>query len=434
MDSIPSFLLINTLYYPNRIFVRTFWFRRTKSSNCLEPTIRSAFILHWAVFIIYTKKTRVAIVQNVGYPNLSYHIFVRRISGCPAQITMKSWIPAGRGYLASEFPNYLRDFRTWVFRIRWPSGLAEPSPWDCRIGAYPWAYHQQCQRPLNLSGNLFTDPPTPGCLGRELSYAREVCGRRTNSVMRCRLPGIRAKSVIALPGSQHAGAVLGSQLALVAKLIDGGCKTKFTLAEYRWVWYPFISGRVRRSHGWCSFRIIEGCVRCDCRFYGWPDIAGTSRSGDGHDFSEFGRRIISKCFRRNRSWSSTTHLIFGSHVIPAYTGIIGHWPTVECELLTFQWSLIFVLYFVHYNFGGLVCVGSADRDNILLKKVSEYHFWIPTTAWWLESNQTSDMPVRSSSGVSQSMCRSGTDCIPNQKGAWWSLNCSIGKAAWFRLF
>ncbi|MFN8279222.1 MAG: DUF1501 domain-containing protein [Saprospiraceae bacterium] len=337
------------------------------------------------------KENKVAIVQNVGYPQFSYSHFRAAdiwVSGADYNEVLNSgW--AAR-YLASEFPNYPSGFPNMSF----------PDPLAIRVGGTITLGLQNqgvsmgiainnAKDPLNLSGNLFTDPPTPGCLGKELSYAREVLRQTDKFGDAVQAAGDKGRNLSSLyPVANTPGAVLGSQLALVAKLIDGGCKTRIYWLSTGG--FDTHSSQVESADHTAGVHsgLLKGVSDAIAAFMDDLTLLGRADRVMGMTFSEFGRRIISNASGGTDHGAAQPVLIFGSHVIP---GVYGHNPVIDplsnvnSNLpMEFDFRSVYATILADW-----FCVGSADRDNILLKKYQNIGFLNPNNCLMtgVKSNQ-----------------------------------------------
>lgn len=194
----------------------------TNNATGLHPSMNRLYDLY--------ENGKLSVIQGVGYPKFSYSHFRATdiwMTGAESTEYLNSgW--AGR-YLANEFPNYPVGFPNSVM----------PDPLAIRIGGnvvlglqnqgVPMAISiTNTNDPLNLTGSLFSDPPTSNYMGKELAYVREV-QRQTDkfgdSVKGAADKGLN-KSSLYPKTSADPGYTLGTQLAIIAKLISGGIKTR----------------------------------------------------------------------------------------------------------------------------------------------------------------------------------------------------------------
>jgi len=293
-------------------------------------------------------------------------------------------------YLASEIPNYPSGFPNMSF----------PDPLAVRVGGTITLGLQNqgvsmgiainnAKDPLNLSGNLFTDPPTPGCLGKELSYTREVLRQTDKFGDAVQAAGDKGRNLSSLyPVANTPGAILGSQLALVAKLIDGGCKTRIYWLSTGG--FDTHSSQVESADHTAGVHsgLLKGVSDAIAAFMDDLTLLGRADRVIGMTFSEFGRRIISNASGGTDHGAAQPVLIFGSNVIP---GIYGHNPVIDplsnvnSNLpMEFDFRSVYATILADW-----FCVGSADRDNILLNKYQNIGFLKPNNCLMtgVKSNQ-----------------------------------------------
>ncbi|MEO6189878.1 MAG: hypothetical protein ABIO44_05400, partial [Saprospiraceae bacterium] len=168
---------------------------------------------------------KLAVIQSVGYPSFSFSHFRASdiwVSGSDANEDLNSgWL--GR-YVNYEYPNY-------------PAGFPNPTmpdPPAIRIGSNVGLGLQNnnlnmgisinnTKDPLNLTGNIYRDPVTPDCQGKEMAYLREI-QRQTDKFGDAVAAGdAKGKNLSTL---YPTGNSLADALKIVAKLISGGLKTR----------------------------------------------------------------------------------------------------------------------------------------------------------------------------------------------------------------
>lgn len=334
----------------------------TNDATGLHPSMTRLYDLY--------NSGKMRIIQGVGYPKFNYSHFRATdiwMSGSDSnQYVQSGW--AGR-YLANEYPNY-------------PVGFPNPTipdPIAIRIGGnvvlglqnqgVPMAISiSNTNDPLNLTGSLFSDPPTGTYMGKELAYVREV-QRQTDKFgdsVKASADKGRNMSTLYPKTSAEPGFTLGSQLAIIAKLISGGIKTRIF-----WVntgGYDTHSGQVNGSDHTMGTHanLLKGLSDAVGAFMDDVKLLGFEDRVTGMTFSEFGRRIISNASGGTDHGAAQPMFVFGSKVVP---GVLGNNPTIDpnstsSSNLPMQYDFRSVYASI---LGDWFCVDDADLDQILLK-------------------------------------------------------------------
>jgi uncharacterized protein (DUF1501 family) len=333
----------------------------TNNATGLHPAMNRMYDLY--------ENGKMNIIQGVGYPKFNYSHFRATdiwMSGSDSTEYINSgW--AGR-YLGYEYPNY-------------PVGFPNPNMTDpiaIRIGGnvvlglqnqgQPMAISiNNTNDPLNLTGSLFQDPPTNNYMGKELAYVREV-QRQTDkfgdSVKAAADKGTNLSTLY--PKSNELGYNLGSQLAIIAKLIHGGIRTRIF-----WVstgGYDTHAGQVTASDHTTGTHanLLKGLSDAIGAFMDDVKLLGFEERITGMTFSEFGRRIIANASGGTDHGAAQPMFVFGSKVTP---GVVGKNPTIDPASnagsnLPMQYDFRSVYASI---LGDWFCVEDAALDQILLK-------------------------------------------------------------------
>jgi hypothetical protein len=222
--------------------------------------------------------------------------------------------------------------------------------------------------PLNLTGSLFADPATPDYIGKELAYIREV-QRQTDkfgdAVETAANKG-RNLSQLYPKTSAEPGYTLGTQLAIVAKLIDGGSKTRIF-----WVstgGYDTHANQVNASDHTIGTHanLLKGLSDAIAAFMDDVRLLGFQERVTGMTFSEFGRRIIGNASGGTDHGAAQPMFVFGAKVVP---GVLGNNPVIDpasnaASNLPMQYDFRSVYASI---LGDWFCVPQAELDQILLK-------------------------------------------------------------------
>lgn len=312
---------------------------------------------------------KLSIIQGVGYPKFNYSHFRATdiwMSGSDStEYVYSGW--AGR-YLGYEFPNY-------------PVGFPNsdmPDPIAIRVGGsvvlglqnqgQPMAISiNNTNDPLNLTGSLFQDPVGNNYMGKELAYVREV-QRQTDkfgdSVKAAADKGTNLSSLY--PKSTDLGYQLGNQLAIIAKLLHGGIKTRIF-----WVstgGYDTHSAQVTASDhtAGAHANLLKGLSDAIGAFMDDIKLLGLEDRVTGMTFSEFGRRIIGNASGGTDHGAAQPMFVFGSKVKP---GILGNNPTIDpasnaASNIPMQYDFRSVYASI---LGDWFCVEESALDQILLR-------------------------------------------------------------------
>ncbi len=333
----------------------------TNDTVGLHPSLTSLHNLY--------KDNKLAVVQSVGYPQFSYSHFRAAdiwISGADAnEIINSGW--AAR-YLAYEYPNYPVGFPNSVM----------PDPLAIRLGGTITLGLQNqgvsmgisiynTRDPLNLTGNLFTDPVTKDYMGKELAYAREVLRQTDKFGDAVQAAGDKGRNLSNLyPKSNELGYTLGAQLSIVAKLIDGGSKTRiFWLSTGG---FDTHAGQVDSNDHTIGVQanLLKGLSDAIGGFMDDLRLLGHEDRVTGITFSEFGRRVISNASGGTDHGAAQPVFIFGGKVLG---GVIGNNPIIDPA------SNVNTNLPMQYDFRSVYasiledwfCVPPSDLDKILLK-------------------------------------------------------------------
>jgi len=317
---------------------------------------------------------QLAIVQGVGYPNFSYSHFRATdimVSASDADEFLTSgW--AGR-YLNYEYPN---------FPIGYPNTVM-PDPLAIRVGGSAGLGLQNMgvtmgislnntNDPLNLSSNIFTDPNTPAePSGKELLYIREVQRQTDKYGDVVSAAGLIGKNLSSLyPTGTAPGATLGSALKIVARLIDGGLKTR--------IYWVSTSGFDTHSNQvdladtstGTHADLLKGVSDAVYAFMDDIKLLGKEDRVVGMTFSEFGRRIMSNGSGGTDHGSAQPMFMFGKKVVP---GMIGNNPVIDAN------STVNTNLAMQYDFRSVYasilkewfCVPDPDLEGLLLNNFQD---------------------------------------------------------------
>ncbi len=310
------------------------------------------------------------IIQGVGYPNFNFSHFRATdimMTGSDSNVVLNSgW--TGR-YLNYEYPNfpvgYPNSTMTDPLAIRVsgsvPLGLQN-------MGVNMGIAINNTNDPLNLTGNIFTDPADNAIpAGKELLYIREV--QRQTDVFGdvVMAAGTLGKNLSSLyPTGTAPGTALGAALKIVARLIDGGLKSRIY-----WVStgsFDTHSNQVNANDTATGTQanLLQGVSDAVYAFMDDLKLLGKAERVAGMTFSEFGRRVKSNASGGTDHGAAQPMFVFGKKIIP---GMLGENPTIDPN------SSVNTNLPMQYDFRSVYasilqdwfCVEEPDLDNIMLK-------------------------------------------------------------------
>lgn len=311
---------------------------------------------------------KLAVIQSVGYPSFNFSHFRANdiwVSGSASKDDLNSgWL--GR-YLNYEYPNY-------------PVGFPNPTmpdPPAIRIGSNVGLGLQNnninmgisinnTNDPLNLAGNIYRDPVTNDCKGKEVAYIREIQRQTDKFGDVVSAAATKGKNVSTL--YTPSGNSLSDALKIVAKLISGGLKTR--------IYWVNIGGfdthsnqavssdRTTGSHATLLKRVSDGIYAFldDMKIQGFEDRVV------GMTYSEFGRRVKSNASGGTDHGAAQPMFVFGKKILP---GVLGVNPTIDPNSTT--GSNIPMQYDFRSVYASFLkdwfCVPDADLESIMLYKM-----------------------------------------------------------------
>lgn len=274
---------------------------------------------------------KLGIVQGVGYPNPDFSHFrstdIWETGADSDQLLASGWI--GR-YLHHEYPNFPNGY----------PNATMPDPLSIRIGA-PISIGLQHQGvsmgasiyntadSLSLTGNAFTDPTTPDCMGSKLGFVRTVQRQADlygDVIEAAARPGCNLSTLY--PTGGQPGAQLANALKIVAQLICGGLKTRIY-----WVGIDgfdthaqqVVSGNTTMGTHADLLRGLSDSIHA---FQNDLELLDIDDRVIGMTFSEFGRRIRSNASIGTDHGTAAPLFLFGTHVLP---GMLGSNPAIPAN-------------------------------------------------------------------------------------------------------
>lgn len=309
---------------------------------------------------------KLAIIQSVGYPSFNFSHFRATdiwVSGSDAKEDLNSgWL--GR-YLNYEYPNY-------------PVGFPNPTmpdPPAIRIGGNVGLGLQNnninmgisinnTNDPLNLTNNIYRDPVTPDCKGKEMAYLREIQRQTDKFGDVVSAAANKGKNVSSLYTANES---LSNALKIVAKLISGGLKTR--------IYWVNIGGfdthssqvvnsdRTTGNHANLLKRVSDGIYAFldDMKLQGYEDrIVGMT-------FSEFGRRVKSNSSGGTDHGAAQPMFVFGKKIIP---GVLGTNPVIDPNTtvnsnvpMQYDFRSVYASFLKDW-----FCVPDADLESVMIHK------------------------------------------------------------------
>ena len=317
------------------------------------------------------KDGKLGVIQSVGYPNFNYSHFRATdiwVTGSDAKEYLDSgW--TGR-YLNYEYPN---------FPVGYPNADV-PHPLAIRLGArssqgfmslgvnYAITLNSNTDPndPLNLTGNLFTDPIGTGYLAKEIAYIREV-QRQTDKygdvLEEAYQKGVNMTSQY--DNLSQRGQDLGNQLRIIARLMNGGLNSR--------IYWVSTGGFDTHAAQWSVSAeeglhadLLQGLSEAISAFMDDIKLMGFEERVAGFSFSEFGRRIKANASSGTDHGSALPMFFFGKNIIP---GIVGNNPEIPANAATrdnlpMQYDFRSVYASI---LGDWFCVPDQDLETILLK-------------------------------------------------------------------
>lgn len=271
-----------------------------------------------------------SIIQGVGYPNFNFSHFRATdimVTASDSNVILDSgW---GGRYLNYEYPNY---------PVGYPNATV-PHPLAVRVGGNTELGLQHMgvnmgisinntNDALDLTGNVFKDPANGNiAAGKELLYIREVQRQTDEYGDVVQAAGTAGKNLSTLyPTGTEPGASLANALKIVARLIDGGLKTRIY-----WVstgGFDTHSAQVSATDTSTGTHatLLKGVSDAIYAFMDDVKLAGHDDRVAGMTFSEFGRRIVSNASEGTDHGAAQPMFVFGKKIIP---GMIGENPTID---------------------------------------------------------------------------------------------------------
>ena len=313
------------------------------------------------------EQDKLAIVQGVSYPEPNFSHFraadIYETGSDSNEILHSGW--SGR-YLNYEYPNY-------------PAGYPDadmPDPLAIRVdggvsiglqnmGVSMGISINNTNDPLNLVGNIYTDPITADCKGDKLAMIRTV-QRQTDlygNVIEA-AAGAGCNQSTLYPTGGAPGARLASALKIVAQLVCGGLKTKIY-----WVsmgGFDTHSNQVGSDHSTGTHAtLLKGLSDSIRAFQDDLNLLGLEDRVLGMTFSEFGRRIKSNASFGTDHGTAQPMFVFGQSVVP---GMLGTNPVIPTN--TTAATNLAMQYDFRSVYASILkewfCVGQGDVDDILL--------------------------------------------------------------------
>lgn len=304
----------------------------TARSNVMIPQNRilslngqSALGLHPSMTGMQTlfNEGKLKIVQNVGYPNPNFSHFRSTdiwASGSDSEQYLNTgWL--GR-YLEEEFPG---------FPLNYPNA-SNPDPLAVQVGGnLPLLFlGPGGQMSMNVSNpDIFKawpariDDPAPSTpLGKELHYIRTIARQSKSFADSLVAAFLRGNNAANYP----AGNYLGDLLKAIARLIQGGLKTRLYLVELGGFDTHADQVEADKATGFHAnlLRLLSDAILA---FQRDLEAMNLSQRVMGMTFSEFGRRIKSNDSIGTDHGAAAPLFLFGSKVLPGITGSNPSIPT-----------------------------------------------------------------------------------------------------------
>ncbi|MBL7950787.1 MAG: DUF1501 domain-containing protein [Flavobacteriales bacterium] len=311
---------------------------------------------------------KLSIVQGVSYPDPNFSHFraadIYETGSDADQILSSGW--AGR-YLSFEYPNYPVGYpntnMTDPLAIRVDGGVGIGLQ---NMGVNMGMSINNTNDPLNLTGNIYTDPVTADCKGDKLAMLRTV-QRQTDlygNVIESAAGSSCTHSTL-YPTFSTEATRLGNALKIVSQLICGGLKTKIY-----WVSMGGFDTHASQvdpgNHATGTHANLLRAVSDNIRAFQHDlQIMGVEDRVMGMTFSEFGRRITSNASYGTDHGSAQPMFLFGTSVLPGMLGTNPVIPTntTSATNLAMQYDFRSVYASVLRDW---FCLEQHDIDTVLL--------------------------------------------------------------------
>ncbi|HMQ49818.1 MAG TPA: DUF1501 domain-containing protein [Saprospiraceae bacterium] len=305
---------------------------------------------------------KMKIIQSVGYPNQDFSHFrssdIWMTAADSDEVFGTGW--AGR-YLQYEYPNYPADFPNETM----------PDPPSLEIGP---TTSLTLQGPLTSMGISIFNPeefyelvegvqtPAPNTPAGELLTHIRTIARQSNSYGAVVTEAYQSASNIAdYPADNY----LAEQLAIVARLINGGLKTKIYLVSISGFDTHDSQVNVNDHTQGEHANLLRQLSQAVGAFMQDIQLMGISERVIGMTFSEFGRRIISNDSNGTDHGAAAPMFVFGHHVDG---GVLGDNPNIPNNA---QWDDNIPM---QYDFRSIYssvlkdwfCVPGEDIEGIML--------------------------------------------------------------------
>lgn len=303
------------------------------------------------------------VVHSVGYPQPSFSHFratdIWMSASDSSSVVNSGW--AGR-YLNYEYPNF-------------PSGYpnsSAPDPLAIQIGSVTSLTVQGPAVSMGLSISSTTNfynlvngvqdpaPDTPA--GKELSFVRTISQQTQQYASVIKNAAAKTTTQVTYPTNNS----LADQLKIVAKLINGGLKTRIYMVNYGG--FDTHSNQVNSTDTTTGnhANLLKNVSDAIKAFQDDLKLLGMEDRVVGMTYSEFGRRIKSNGSTGTDHGSAAPCFLFGKNVMG---GVTGNTPTIPTNAtvndnLPFQYDFRSIYATILANW---LCVNEVDLQQIMLK-------------------------------------------------------------------
>ncbi|MEY4927275.1 MAG: hypothetical protein RI894_1711, partial [Bacteroidota bacterium] len=362
--------------YPNLTAARPNIFIPEVSALALNGT--SATALHPSLTGLQSlyNSGKLAIVQNVGYPNPDFSHFratdIWNTASNSNEVLSSGWL--GR-YLENEFPNFPQGYPNATMPD--PLAIEIGSSFSTLFQGFSQNLAQTVPLPdtnnsltLTQLANASTDPAPSNHAGDELTFVRSMMQQTNQYAATIQNAWTMGQNTYPYPpppsnASGYRASYLGEQLRTVARLIKGGLKTRAYMVNMGS--FDTHSSQVDANDSTLGEHALLLKELSDAIFAFQEDLRLLSLEDRviGMTYSEFGRRIKANASNGTDHGAAAPMFIFGSKV---NGGIKGANPVIPTNASTndnvpMQYDFRAVYTTILQNW---FCLPQTDANNVLL--------------------------------------------------------------------
>lgn len=307
---------------------------------------------------------KVKIIQGVGYPTPNFSHFratdIQMSASNSNQVLTSGWV--GR-YLATEYPNYPTGFPNTTM----------PDPLAIQLNEMTLTF----QGPETVMGLTLTDPNNPydflddngnnltGKMGKELTYLRTIAKQADKYGEIIKAAYGRATSQVTYP----TGNSLANQLAIVARLIKGGLKTRVYMVQIGG--FDTHASQVAADDHKVGqhANLMAQLSQAITAFQRDIEAMRIQDRVLGMTFSEFGRRVNANASNGTDHGAAYPAFVFGTRL---FGGVLGANPNITASTananvpMTYDFRSIYASILKDW-----FCVNATDLNSIMLQNFQQ---------------------------------------------------------------